>query len=253
MFNYYIHQYCLKPFTQCILYLMGYPVIVDPEIVRALNTPHVCLFPHTSKMDGFIFGLYNVVSDYRCCALTNKYQYNHWLYGRLLQWLGTISTGNGNTVQTVVNFLREHPHKTVCLSPEGSISWKPWKRGYYYIAKELNRPIRIMGIDYVEHRLKISPEVVYLQNTDYEEDCIPCNLAESLLQYHMQHSGICPLYPENSNPSILLEPNIIPTVINYDHLLHCITLPSMYFYLVYRWIWHTSLVFMESFTTYIVK
>jgi hypothetical protein len=165
---------------------------------KPTNVPQescVIVCGHTSYWDGIITVLYR--SEIPCVALI-KPQLLEGFLGPFLKWLGFIPApkledrGAGG-VQQIVATLRALQATSptpirLLISPKGTIQNRPWRTGYQHIAKELEWPIKVLGVDYSKRSLTI----VDSSGTD-----IPA-LQQQLGQF-------CPLVPSRCEYPILCD------------------------------------------------
>jgi 1-acyl-sn-glycerol-3-phosphate acyltransferase len=81
-----------------------------------------------------------------------------------------------NFVSHVCESVKHKDKYKIVISPTGSTSKRHWRSGFFYIAKELNIPIIIAGVDYKNKTIVVNGKLNYL--TDYESCKI---LAEPLI------------------------------------------------------------------------
>lgn len=179
-----------------LLWLFGYKI--DKSVIESLNSQKVIIFPHTSLFESFIaFLAFSQIDRSNISFLVTSYYYDSKIVGPILRRFGGIRVGNsGGLVHDTIMYLKENKNKVLLLSPEGSLSSKEWRSGFYYIAKELQVPIVVGGIDFHTHTLKCNLKDTFC---NYEK-----SYEESLndIKYTFSNSEIYPLYPEKSNPYI---------------------------------------------------
>lgn len=185
--------------AKTLLYLLGYTV--DHSLIEGFSKQRIGIFPHTSYFEAGIVCLaalaYNL-QDKICFACA--YQYiDSWITGWWLKYFGGFAVRKGNkTTESTIEFLKANPNKTLAISPEGSLNPSEWKKGFFYIAKGTGIPIAIWGIDFSTHTIKAILCDIYISEDDTPENMIP------KIQEMFSACGIAPLYPEKSNPKIIL-------------------------------------------------
>ncbi len=143
----------------------------------------VVLFPHTSRWDTFTILTYTMV----CTELHNRIwvmirrskinkiadQYLYSKYFRMLDapTLEEYAEGQRGFIKRVIKTFQKESKYLIFMSPEGGTLPRPWKSGYYILARELEIPITVVGFDYVEHRITakilIKPDWKTLKKTGY--------------------------------------------------------------------------------------
>lgn len=135
----------------------------------------IILFPHTSKWD--IFNVLTYLIDYpslhgRCWIVIRKSRINRWansviffkyfhmIEAPTLEELKHRGTQDPETphevsglIDKIANKLKHQSNYLLFLSPEGDTDPKPWKSGYYTLAKKLQIPITVIGFDYIKHSM----------------------------------------------------------------------------------------------------
>jgi len=118
----------------------------------------VVIFPHTARIDMVTVYSYIMANP----ILKNKFwtvmrgkkgDYESIIRCFMNPLYVSESRGHG-TVQQIVDQLRKEDQYWLLIAPEGSRDPKPWKSGYFAIAKELEIPIVIFGFDFSDHRIK---------------------------------------------------------------------------------------------------
>lgn len=158
----------------------------------------ILIYPHTTKLD-FVVGLLVLLTDISVFNRTYflvKPQLFDTYFG---SWFFTkchcipaskLEDRLTGSVKRVSDFIKSKDQCIILMSPEGSVSNKPWRSGFWYIARESDVPIIVGGIDYLEGTFKtvysttVGPEEEYTQNM------------EKYLQKRM--TEINPLYPQCS-------------------------------------------------------
>lgn len=177
---------------------MGYTI--DQSFVEAFNKQRVGIFPHTTKMEAFILTLTMLATNTRnksCFPVAYEYMETP-LLGTGLKYFGgfPVYKGSGMTKLTI-EFLKENPNKCLAISPEGSLKQKEWQTGFFYIARELQIPIIVFGIDFEKHIIKAClNESILIGPEEKPGDRM------TDIKNMFSRCGIIPLFPENSFPKI---------------------------------------------------
>lgn len=202
----------------CILYLLGYKI--DPSIYNLFNKQKVGIFPHTSLCEAGILFLVMMATGMNkkiCFAVTHEYMENRFT-GFWLRMAGGFPVIKGTKMtEYIIEYLKQHPEKSLAISPEGALSPKEWKSGFFYIAKAVEAPIVTCGIDFSTHTIKVDSKEYNIPSEATYDECVD-NIKEMFSK-----SGIIPLYPENSNPRILMKSNIQTSMIPFERLVFIIS------------------------------
>lgn len=182
------------------LLLKTFGFTVDPSMIECLKKQRIGIFPHTSKIEVCILSLVLWSTNNRgkiCFAVAHKYMEIP-ILGHILAYFGGFPVINGTGVtKSTIKFLKENPDKSLAISPEGSLQPKEWKTGFFYIAKELQIPIVVFGIDFNTHVIKCClDKEIMIQHTDDPKDKIP-----EIMEI-FRETEITPLFPLNSYPII---------------------------------------------------
>lgn len=182
-----------------ILYLLGYTI--DPSFEEGFSKQRIGIFPHTSLCESVLICLALIATGKeKNLCFPVAYQYiESPLHGWWLRYFGgfPVYAGTG-IVKSISEYLILNPHKCFGISPEGSLSPKKWKKGFFYIAMNTGIPIIVCGIDFSTHTIKCILNEHYIKNGDDPITVIP------KIQDAFASSGIAPLYPENSNPRVIV-------------------------------------------------
>lgn len=220
-----------KIIFQIILTILGYKI--DDSINDALKTQKVIIFPHTSLFEAAIMLLaVNLINDnHKISFLSSAYFYDTPIIGYFLKKFGAIRVkGNKNgLVKEVVNFMKENKNNVLLISPEGTLKKSEWKSGFYYIAKELNIPIIVGGIDFATHTFKCNT------NVEFKDYNLPYDEAINKIKKMFSESLIYPRHLHKSNPEIF-----------HSHKVKVSYLP------ISRYIFFLSLLFFKKIRFYIV-
>lgn len=194
--------------ARCILWILGWQVhfekqcfskyknvirpCYDIENVRNL----ICVAPHTSVWDGIITIL--IAFRYKIPLVSAaKYELFWGPFRYILLYLGMIPIywdRKSNTTEQIVSYFKDYnlrnPDENLCLGifPEGN-RWKDrWRSGYWFIAKQLDRNILTIGLDYEKQSVVLASIVVPTDCFENDNDVIK----EQLYPY-------IPMYPEHTD------------------------------------------------------
>ena len=140
---------------------------LDPPTHRTLQelSRAVAVFPYTSRWDTFTVCSYTL--DYpqlrgkfwiamRDLPANRKFSFLFEGVFRVL-W---VPEGAGGFVENVVNQLKDQKEFILLISPEGDCEKRPWKSGYYHIARQLKASLAVFGFDFAQHCVK-TPLVIH--------------------------------------------------------------------------------------------
>jgi 1-acyl-sn-glycerol-3-phosphate acyltransferase len=154
--------------ARAILFTMGWSLL-DNSTCNQLNKHDriVLVFSHTTYADFYILILYilahpNRINTIRTLIKPQPFEYA----GSLLTKMGAIPSTkvedkNGGAVNRIVSDLTQSDKFIFLISPKGTILNKPWRSGYYHIAKSLHAPLMVAGLDYETKRVIVSNEISY--------------------------------------------------------------------------------------------
>lgn len=69
--------------------------------------------------------------------------------------IGLVPVTKGGSLQRLYERLDQMDSFFVLISPKGSLAKKPWRSGWYNIAKKYDATLMVGGADYYEHRVKL--------------------------------------------------------------------------------------------------
>lgn len=230
-----------------VLYVLGYNTRIPNLSDRFRKAPRsILIFSHTSYWDFFFFILYYFAEpDFgqRVRVVMSAYYY------RLCPWLlsrfGVIPAPSHSQqvasnrervgfVQATSEALRKQSQFILMISPEGTILSAPWKSGYYALAKELQCPIIVGGLDYEKKSIYLSEPYDCIDADSVDESThgyamLPRDKVEPYLQEEME--VIVGLYPECSFTTCHPMSSVDITLINIPHLIKILSLVSIMYHL----------------------
>ncbi len=230
-----------------ILWLGGWEKITPEFRARFLRYPKkIVIFPHTTYWDFVILVLYGLVDwpeYHRKVYVVVKPQLLTGWKGRIFSYFNCIPAtmreeeGKGFVSRTAARFV-DQPEASIFIAPDGTIERSEWKTGFYHLAKLIDCPIQVVGLDYHLHC-----PIIYEPVAIGELEPTKALLVE-------QMSGITPLYPENSvvphlrRPTSLFSYRNISTVLIwvwvYLALIQSVPAPT------YLWIALLSLTYLQA-------
>lgn len=127
---------------------------LDEETISKLEKHKkiILVCQHTSRWDGFIYTLYYLKYEIirkRAYTLITPRVGNR----ELLKNFGFITATDvdkkgGGMIKSIVEQVSGLDEYMIIISPKGCITNRPWRTGYYYLAKELDCEIVCGGLDY---------------------------------------------------------------------------------------------------------
>lgn len=205
--------YFLSPLARLLLWLFDWQPITDDFEQEFLNQPRkVIIFPHTTKWDFPILAAYALTrwSIYRSRVyLVMKPQLANGPFARFFKLFNCLAAtrreepGGGFIARTVDQF-KDEPTFSIIMAPEGTVARNEWRTGYFNLAKSLNCPIQVMGLDYHQRCvvMKIPVLPIILESTERQ-------LKEVM-------ATIPTLYPENS---VVPSPRVATSLYGKKHLI----------------------------------
>ena len=128
-----------------ILLLLGWQQC-DPKDVQSIKETDraIAVFSHSSYWDFFFMLVYMMAYPElgeNLYVLIQPHVFKY--FGFFLRRIGGISSSpleqkQAGTTERIINVLKEKEKFLFLISPKGSIKLRPWRSGYYHIAKELN-------------------------------------------------------------------------------------------------------------------
>lgn len=175
-----------------ILKLFGWkPMKFTTQMDLFKESRAICIYPHTSKWDSVIFGMYFLAYPK---LFSNTYTlFAARFFKAPLKWFletcHCIPIENQKRQQgqfmNLVNFLSWRREFILLISPKGSSGNGEWRTGYLRLAETLNCPIIVCGLDYRE---KIPIVAGTFQPHEFSPELFRLKMKE-----------ICSLYPENES------------------------------------------------------
>lgn len=211
--------------ARSILFVTGWHLLDERVFERlTLNQRVVIVFSHTSYADFWILSCYLLAYPQRlhCVRTLIKPQVFKYADGPL-RYLGAIPAtrledkGHG-AVERIITELNSVESFMFLICPKGTILKKEWRSGYLNIAKGLNCPLMVAGLDY--ERKQVVASWSYPANSEEKE------LVQAL---QTELSRIVPLYPEREICSIRRHNPNLRGVINLEwFLLLCVGCAMFY-------------------------
>lgn len=159
-----------------LLHFKPFNMIYTKELRR--HPRAVLVMSHTSYWDFAMYVLYRLAypdifkSFY--AVIAGRF-FDNKLQARILRYFGGIpgnrthNAKGDKLVSVITEILKAKESFHLLIAPKGGITKLPWRSGYYYIAKGLNVPIGVVGVDYKFKCLWISGVLEYLSNIEQDE------------------------------------------------------------------------------------
>lgn len=206
-------QYILSKIAANLLWLGGWSPLtpIFKETFFSIQR-RVIIFPHTTLWDFIILALYALCEwpEYESAIyiivkpqlFEGAKKHFFWFFN-CIPATKREDRGQG-FIDKTINLFTEKDNYSILISPEGTVIKNEWKSGYFYLAKGLNCPIQVIGLDYNIHTpIMITPLV------------IPSDHRRAEKQLKEQMSTISPLYRKNS---ILNHPNLETSLFSFHNL-----------------------------------
>lgn len=168
---------------------------ITPEDLKKQNSikRKIAIIPHTTYFD-FIFCILYMLAHpqyFNTTYVAMRGDYVNGMFGFFFRYFNSIpmtqrEKSNKGKIQELTSFFQDKKEFTFLLSPEGTLKKGKWRSGYFYLAKSLECPIQVIGIDYAKKR-GIILDAIY-----------PSTLKETQEKLMSQMRRITPLYPKNS-------------------------------------------------------
>lgn len=207
-----------------LLNILGYKI--DESFIEGFKKQRIVIIPHTSKLEVVILCIALFKTNNRkniCFCVTNKYMKIP-ILGNILSYFGAFSVIEGTGVtNSTIEFMKKHKNKSLIISPEGALSAKEWKKGFFYIAQGTSAPISVGGICFNRHIItcNINEEILITKTDEY-------NSRINEIKDDFINSGICPRFPGNSFPEVQLcwnaNPSYLPIKNEFTFITSFITL-----------------------------
>jgi hypothetical protein len=141
----------------------------------------VMVFPHSSINDGLLASLYAMCDEKLVRSrelLTVIVREKKSILDYFIHNISPIKIINlkkkdekiqGN-LDAIIDKLKDQEKWFLLISPSGAYtSEKPWRKGWYHIAKTFGAPILVCGPDYNLHKMTAVKELVHIGDRSYEE------------------------------------------------------------------------------------
>lgn len=190
----------LAGISRFLLWFMGWRQLSgDTRVTFNSKSRAVVIYPHTSYWDYFLFILYrwanmDVFGEFHTLFAVRFFPLWGWFLSRTNSVAVENKSRHQGQTETLVNKFKDMKSFKLFLSPKGTSSKASWRTGYYYLAKQLDCPIIVAGLDYKNHR------VIAFDPIDIYNDPI------DIYKYKMikLFSEIPPLYPKN-DPDVYVQ------------------------------------------------
>lgn len=189
-------NFLLMAISRFILTIFGWDLLTDSQYQILNSQPRsVVVFSHSSYYDLIIFTLYGLAYPNRQHKLRTLITPNLYDWSpKLFDYCGGIVASrvedkNGLT-GSIIDHLSQLDKFVFFISPKGTVRNTPWRTGYYHIAKELDVPIIVAGLDYEKQKVFVSlPIYVNDSEPEIQKRCI--ERLKSIVPYNL-HGEVSP-------------------------------------------------------------
>lgn len=150
-------HWVLAPVCALVLWLMGWKSIPRSDRDSVNRVPRaVVIYPHTSHWDYAVFAMYRF-ANLDCLGefytLYSKSYSSKWSWFLESTNCIAVNSKQRNQGQTdkLVELLKKKPRFKLFLSPKGSSKAANWRTGYFHLARKLDCPLMVCGLDYRDH------------------------------------------------------------------------------------------------------
>lgn len=201
-----MYRIIISYLASALLTLLGWNTKNNHKLQIVRSIPRcVGVYSHTTYWDAFICILYCLAyPEFNVYGLMKPLLFKYEWSARFFSQLGFITSiniqdGGKNTVDRVINIMKDKTQFIFIISPKGTTKRNSWRSGYYHISKGLQCPIRIFALDYAKKDIILGQNVYNFPNSQTNPEKIEEGLKKELAK-------ICPLNKENSE--ITLDPDI---------------------------------------------
>lgn len=163
----------MKRLGRFILKLGGFRLYNDFDV--KMKNAVIIEAPHTSMWD-FVIGRAGLWGLGINCHFLIKKELFFFPLGFVLRGLGAVPVNRGKDgkgfFDDIIKELKDNKNFSLVLTPEGTRKrTNNWKKGYYFIAQQSNKPIFMAWIDYKKKECGINPTPIY-PTGNYSEDFV---------------------------------------------------------------------------------
>ncbi len=139
-----------------------------PDVKKGI----VLVAPHTSNWDFVHLLFFSFLLEVKV-SWFGKHTIFKWPFNKLFRYFGGIPVDRSKHHSFVEKMVKEFEKRDkfiLALSPEGTRSpVKKWRSGFYFIAKRLNLPVVLLGLDYKEKVISFLPPLYFDERVDKEK------------------------------------------------------------------------------------
>lgn len=162
----------MKTIGRLILRLGGFRLLYDYS--EEMKNAVIIEAPHTSMWD-FVWGRAGLWALGIKCHFLIKKELFFFPLGLLLRSLGAVPVDRGHDGKAffddIIKELRTNPNFSLVLTPEGTRKkTMRWKKGYYFISQQSQRPIFLAFIDYEKKTCGMYKQNRLVPSGDYDKD-----------------------------------------------------------------------------------
>lgn len=201
----------LAPLARVGLGVMGWAQLKPLTIERMTTHPRcVMVFSHTGYSDFILMIFYVLAYPQTSRYFKTLIKPEPFAYaGPFLRWLGGIpatrvADSNGGAVTRIIEELESFPSFALLLSPKGTIVKRPWRSGYYNIAKHFGIPLMVIGADY-EQKCLVASEAITSEASQPEIQEFLQNVLREIVPI-VPEDEIVPIRPHDRSRLHLIQP-----------------------------------------------
>ena len=178
-----------------ILHLIGWSYYDWKQADQLINLKKaVVVFSHTSYWDFWLIMLYRFaypeyLKDVYIVMKPQPFSkwYGVWLHKFKFIPSTRLEDPSNNFVKRTKTLVDSKKRAYILISPKGMMNLNQWKSGFYYLAKGLNIPIVVVGLDFQVRQLRILKSHYVNNNESYDD---------MLEKLQKEMGNVVPLYPK---------------------------------------------------------
>jgi len=143
----------LSSIASGILWCIGWNSLPRNLVEDFSNSKRVVLFSHSSYWDFVLFLLYwatvpSIMRDMYVVMKPQPFKYLGWLLQPTFIPATSITDRGLGFVDSTTRRFRGKTTFQLMISPKGTIVDAPWRSGWYYLARNLDAEVQVIGLDY---------------------------------------------------------------------------------------------------------
>lgn len=191
----------MKFIGRLLLRLGGWTMYAD--VTPQMHNAVIIEAPHTSMWD-FVWGRAGLWMLGIKCHFLIKKELFFFPLGIILRGLGAVPVDRGNDgkkfFDDIIERLKNDSNFSLVLTPEGTRKLsKHWKKGYYFISSQANRPIYMAWLNYENKTCGLNSTPI-IPSGDYAKDfSIIENFYKDKVAKHPEQFNLSYLYRKENN------------------------------------------------------